>query len=106
MLVLYPIEAQHTAPIIRGLSQQAARCQVMCDLLGDIVLTPEDVHKYAVIEFLAFSRRQDVEVLTDDIEALEALYVDAYKGMYHQRYAEVIDHLAAMAVERSLNCAD
>lgn len=66
---------------------------------------PEEVSKYAVIEFLAFSKRQEVEVLTDNLEALEQLYVDAYEVMYRQRYAEVIDHLAKMALERK-NCAD
>ena len=106
-IILYPIDAPHTQPIIRGLAQQAARCQVMCDLLNDIKMTAEEAHNYATIEFGAFSRRQEVDALTDDIEALETLYVDAYKTMYRQRYAEVIANLEAMAKERDLkNCAD
>lgn len=106
-IVLYPIEAPHTQPIIRGLAQQAARCQVMCDLLNDIKMTAEEAHNYATIEFGAFSRRQEVDALTDNLEALEALYVDAYEVMYRQRYAEVMSNLAKMAKERDLkNCAD
>lgn len=104
-IVLYAIDAPHTQPIIRGLAQQAARCQVMCDLLNDIKMTAEEAHKYAVIEFGAFSRRQEVDALTDNLEALEALYVEAYKTMYRQRYTEVIANLAKIAVERK-NCAD
>lgn len=106
-IILYPINAKHTAPIIQGLAQQAARCQVMCDLLSDVRMDAEEAHNYAVIEFLAFSRRQEVNVLTDDIEVLEMMYIGAYKVMYHQRYDEVLANLEKMAVERSLkNCAD
>jgi hypothetical protein len=105
-IILYPVQAPHTEPIIQGLAQQAARCQVMCDLLADITLTAEEVRKYATIEFGLFSKRQEVETLTDDMEALEALYVSAYEQMYRSRYAEILNNLEKMAEQRNLECAD
>lgn len=105
-IILYPIKAKHTAPIIQGLAQQSARCQVMCDLLSDTRMNAEEAHNYAVIEFGAFSRRQEDYTLTDNREALQRLYVDAYVVMYGTKYDEAIANLEAMAKKRDLNCAD
>jgi hypothetical protein len=105
-LFLYPIGAMHTAPLVRGIAKAMARCHAICDIVSDITLTEEQVHSNAVVAFKAFCEGQETEYLTDDLEALEALYVDAYVGMYHQRYAEILKNLEKIARERNLNCAD
>lgn len=105
-ITLYPVKAPRTEPLIRSIAQQTARCQVMCDLIDNITMTAEEAHNYAVIEFGLFSNRQEVYNLTDDTDALQAMYVDAYTEMYHARYTEVIDNLAEIAKQRELDCAD
>jgi hypothetical protein len=105
-LFLYPIGAMHTAPLVRGIAKAMARCHAICDLFSDIVLTDEEVHNNATIAFKSFCESQETEYLTDDVAGLETMYVSAYEGMYHQRYAEIIANLEKMAVERNLNCAD
>lgn len=93
MAILYPVNARHTAPLVRGIAKAMARCHAICDLFSDVVLTDEQVHNHATIAFRAFCESQETEYLTDDLEALEALYVDAYETMYRQRYPEVIADL-------------
>lgn len=101
-MTLYPIIAEHTRPLIRGIAKALARCDAMGDLFSDsdIVLTNEHVHNNALEAFKRFCESQGTEELTDDIEILQRMYVDAYEGMYRQRYAEVIANLEKMAVSR------
>ena len=107
MAILYPVNARHTRPLVCGIAKAMARCHAICDLFSDIVLTDEMVHNHATIAFKGFCESQESDSLTDDLEALQQLYVDAYEGMYHQRYAEILSNLAQMAKERDLkNCAD
>lgn len=105
MVILYPIGASYTAPAIRSMAEQAARCQVMDDLLGDIRKTDIEAHNQAVIEFRAFSKRHEDIVLTDNVEALKRLYVDAYERMYGKCYSQAIAKLERMAKARK-HCAD
>lgn len=104
MAILYPIEARHTAPLVRGIAKAKARCHAICDLFSDITLTDEQVHNNATISFRGFCESQESDSLTDDIEALKTMYVTAYEGMYHQRYAEILSNLEKMAEQR--NCVD
>jgi len=105
-VTLYPVKARHTRPLVCGIAKAMARCNAICDLFSDIVLTDEQVHNHAVTAFRAFCESQEVDNLTDDMKVLEAMYTSAYEQMYHTRYSEMLSNLEKMAVERNLNCAD
>lgn len=103
---LYPVNARHTKPLVCGMAKAMAKCHVACDIVTLIELSEEEVHNHAVASFKAFCENQEVDCLTDDMEALETMYTSAYEQMYHTRYAEVIADLERIAKERNANCAD
>jgi len=54
MAILYPINAQHTRPLVRGIAKAMARCHAICDIVSVLELTSEQVHNNATIAFKAF----------------------------------------------------
>ena len=105
-VILYPVGARHTRPLVRGIAKAMAKFHAICDIFIDIKSSQEQVHNNAVVSFKAFCESQECDSLTDDMKALEALYVDAYVETYNTRYAQILSNLEMIAKERNLNCAD
>lgn len=86
-IILYPVKAPHTRPMMCGCARAMARNNAHRDM---VVLTPAQVISEAERAFKGFCSGQEVNGLTDDIRTLQAMYMSAYITEYHREHKNMM----------------